>query len=135
MFKLILLTMVMASLSFVLGETTFFEADEDSFIMVGENIIDNSSVYCGNAICDSGEDCESCMNDCGVCPEVYSGGSGARRVVSSGSNGSVDIDDINYIDERVYFYDNKAILIGRIASIIIVSIGVFWLFCLWRKKK
>ncbi len=42
--------------------------------------------YCGNSVCDNGEDCSSCPGDCGACPtsSPSSGSSGG----SSGSSGA-----------------------------------------------
>jgi len=65
-------------INFVLAEITFFEGNyNEDFIMIGKNNVDGSSVYCGNAICDSGETCSSCKVDCGVCSGgSFEGGSG-----------------------------------------------------------
>jgi len=74
--KLMLLFIgLLFGINFVLAETTFFEGNyNEDFIMVGENNVDSSSVYCGNAICDEGESCSSCKVDCGVCVGGSSGG-------------------------------------------------------------
>ncbi|MDD5012336.1 MAG: hypothetical protein PHQ66_01670 [Candidatus Nanoarchaeia archaeon] len=62
--------------SLCLAETTFFEGElgyNDEFIMSSEEIAQASpsgggrAIYCGNDFCDSGETCDSCSIDCGVC--------------------------------------------------------------------
>jgi len=32
------------------------------------NICRSTSIYCGDGYCDTGEDCSSCSEDCGICP-------------------------------------------------------------------
>jgi len=44
--------------------------------------INNSAAFCGNGVCDAGEDCNSCPEDCGACaqPSSSGGNGGGSRI-------------------------------------------------------
>ena len=63
-------------LQFVSADTTFFEGDlgyRDDFIMAPASEVGTTGV-CGDLSCNSGESCEICSQDCGVCVETVGGG-------------------------------------------------------------
>lgn len=58
----------MVAIPLVLADTTFFEGDLDNqFTIKGQNNENATSIYCGNAICDKNETCQSCKVDYGEC--------------------------------------------------------------------
>ena len=60
----------------VSSEVSFFEGDYDEdYIVFGKNNFDDDEIFCGNAVCDLGEDCLNCQRDCGFCVEEDFGGS------------------------------------------------------------
>lgn len=123
--------LIIVCLSFSSGETTFFEEGfGGSFIISGDTNEDASSVYCGNAICDSGEDCENCKKDCGSCS---SGGSfGTGRVVDNVSDPGEVVSGVNNVVEVFYSRDRGDMLIIVSVGIGIAVVGLFYL---WRRKR
>lgn len=107
-------------LSFCSGAITFFEGENEDFVMVGDTNFDDSLVYCGNAICDGDEDCGNCMRDCGVC-SVDDGGYSPVQVVkdffgSSEEEVAIDEEEVNV--EEDFFVPRVVFLVGFFAMIL-----------------
>lgn len=110
---------------FVLADVTFFEGAEDDFIMVGDTNFDDSSVYCGNAVCDVGEDCESCVRDCGVCEDSgYSPVQVVEDFLGLGDDeGDVDVVSPEVDSEEDFFIARVVFLLGFFSMILFWGLG------------
>jgi len=130
------------------------QIDYSSCTFVGE--------YCGDNLCNSGETCSSCSQDCGACPSNPStgggggGGGGGSTTTAKTANNTIylnaEIEDDKKIDEyqETNQNDNETTLSGitgavvgfvktgsRITSIILVLgiVGTFVVAKIIRKKK
>lgn len=130
--RTVFLLVMMVNVSLVSADITFFEGDEGSFIVSGGNNVDATSVYCGNAICDSGEDCGNCMSDCGSC----GGSTGIRtfpvEVVDDVREVEVEYPFVDVIEFRDY---SLVLGAGMTMTIVFVNAAVLGLLLVWGGKK
>ena len=115
-------------------EVSFFEGSGGDFVMVGENNLDESSVFCGNGFCDEGESCGDCVRDCGSC---FDGGGYVRFVRDS------SVDEVNEVSSSFqdsnsfsYDFDSSGIFVngaGLVSSIVLV-LGGAGVYFVWRSE-
>lgn len=88
--------MMMMIFPLTAADITFFEGElEEGFLMIGQSNEDNTSIYCGNAICDKDETCKICKVDCGSCSFL------TGMVIEESPNKQKSNEEINEIQETL----------------------------------